>query len=370
MWLLPSRKRPHNLKNFFTHYSTSRATTPGIVLIDQQDYSELKNEYDQIQLPINWKIRTTSSVRMGDKVQEVLHEILKENNWVGLLSDDHIPRTPEWDIKIVNSLTGWNFISTDDGIFAPQGPGPCGAICYSGELIRKLGWIFPKGIYHCFHDDIWEILGRSTGSWQIRMDVLVEHNNAAKAGHQDETHRMGHDNYESQRQQFIRWSTEEQASSLHIVRSIRNQYLTDQHSAAYMYCHALDLFSEAQYVLAIEAFDQYLKNNTTYQNKCERAIANIYISRCHVHLNSNGTEVIEYLFKAIGEASTVKFTWNNLVFAMLQIKDYPNCFAACLNSMRSNSAITDLCPIEPRLQFNIQEVLEICTQQLGIKVKI
>ena len=62
------------------------------------------------------------------------------------------------------------------------GTGFHGAIAWSGPLARAVGWIFPDGLNHIFHDDAWEALGRETACWQVHTEVMVKHLHEAKDG--------------------------------------------------------------------------------------------------------------------------------------------------------------------------------------------
>ena len=58
---------------------------------------------------------------------------------------------------------------------------------YSLEIIKAVGYWFPEGFKHCFVDNIWEELGRETGCWRVRMDVMIKHLHPFKTGDFDDT---------------------------------------------------------------------------------------------------------------------------------------------------------------------------------------
>lgn len=191
-WLLPTLNRPVLLKKFFKAYKESEGSTPGIVLIDKGDFLANQQKYQDIELPDNWKIIQTSGVTMGDKTREVWDEI-KYLEWIGILNDDHRPITKEWDKKIVAQITGNNIIGTNDGI-SPDKPWQAGnklagGICYSGKVLRAVGWMFPPGLNHLYHDDVWGFLATRAGIGQVLMDVCVHHDHAYIHKQEDETHK-------------------------------------------------------------------------------------------------------------------------------------------------------------------------------------
>lgn len=176
MWLLPSLNRAGQLKGFFDAYLSTDGTTPGLVLVDKNDLSI--EEYKKLKYPQGWELQITDSITMGDKVREVF-DTVSDLDWVGILNDDHRPRTKDWDKRVVAHITGCNVVFTNDG------PAPdqrwnfpnrlCGAIAFSGKLLRDLGYMFPKNLHHFFSDDVWGILFGKAGCAQGLADVCVEH---------------------------------------------------------------------------------------------------------------------------------------------------------------------------------------------------
>lgn len=182
-WILPSLNRPHLLKEFFEAYKKSKGSTPGLVLIDKGDFIANQQKYQELELPEGWSIQETNGVTMGDKVRETWDQI-KDLDWVGILNDDHKPITEEWDKKIVGQINGFNVIGTNDGP-SPDKPWQCttklaGGICYSGKILRAVGYMFPEGIHHLYHDDVWGLLVSKAGCGQVLMDVCVHHDHAYK----------------------------------------------------------------------------------------------------------------------------------------------------------------------------------------------
>lgn len=178
-WLIPSLNRAQQLKGFFYAYQATDGTTPGLVLVDKNDPS--LEEYKNLKYPPGWELQITEAVSMGDKVREVFEKV-SELDWVGILNDDHRPRTKDWDKKIVGHINGHNVIFTNDG------PNPdqrwnfpsrlCGAICFSGKILKTLGYMFPPNLHHFFSDDVWGTLFGKAGCAQGLGDICVEHEHA------------------------------------------------------------------------------------------------------------------------------------------------------------------------------------------------
>ncbi len=191
MILLPTRRRLAHLHNFFKSYHDTSATMPGMLLIDAADYVDNNKGYLDLKMeimPRNWSIYITKTESMGDKVREAWG-LYKDCAYIGLLNDDHYMITPKWDEILLKHLNGKNMITCNDNLGAKDGKA-AGLTLWSGPLMRAVGYIFPPRLQHCFIDDVWELLGRSTGCWQTDMAVLIEHRHISK-GHapEDGTHK-------------------------------------------------------------------------------------------------------------------------------------------------------------------------------------
>lgn len=218
-WVLPTLNRPYLLKQFFKSYKESEGSTPGIVLIDKGDFIANQQKYQEIELPEGWKIVETVGVTMGDKVREIWSEI--ENlDWVGILNDDHRPITKEWDKKIVGQINGFNIVGTNDGL-TPDKPWQAGnklagGICYSGKILRAIGWMFPPGMNHLYHDDVWGFLASRAGIGQILMDVCVHHDHAYIHKQEDDTHKKVNapESWKHDSEVYQKWMKEESNKDL------------------------------------------------------------------------------------------------------------------------------------------------------------
>jgi hypothetical protein len=189
LWLLPSLDRPGNLARFFSAWRKTQASTPGMVLVDEADDARHLAEYLAIELPIGWHWRVTpaAAVSQGDKIRAVWDEV-KDCAWLGLVGDDCIPETPNWDRQLLDQLHRFGMVSCDDCWQAPQRVGNCWIV--SGPLIRLAGYLFPPGLQHLYVDDVWEEIGRAAQCWRVRMNVRVRHAHVLKGeAAADDTHR-------------------------------------------------------------------------------------------------------------------------------------------------------------------------------------
>jgi hypothetical protein len=204
VWLVPTRGRVHDkLPRFLAACAKTGMTTPGRLLLNRQDYQANQASYDALDLGKNWHFAIYEEDTTAGKTESALREVLPYVEWVGWLGDDSVPETPGWDVLTINALTGWNFVSTNDGMLAPKKMH--GACAWSGALVRAVGSIFVPGSNHFYMDDMWEELGRMTGCWTIHMDIMVRHRNAGFEGKNDATTSEVNTYWPNDERAFAKW---------------------------------------------------------------------------------------------------------------------------------------------------------------------
>ncbi len=189
MILVPTLNRVKLLDRFLKSVIETAPNSKGIVIIDKKDRELNSEHYDKLQLPGNWFTFISESVSMGDKIREVWPEI-KASKWIGLLNDDHICVTPQWDKILGELIDGTNMVSSNDG-FWNFGFRVCGVTAFSKPLLDAAGFhIFPRRLQHLYIDDIWKAIGEASGCWQETMRLDFPHKHTLKGEmDQDETHK-------------------------------------------------------------------------------------------------------------------------------------------------------------------------------------
>lgn len=207
LWLLPSRRRLAKLRQFFEVSCANGMSTPGLVLVQQDELAELKAEYDALPLPANWEVVPMQSDGMGDKYREIWPAV-KNLDWIGIACDDLRPQTLAWDQTLLARINGRNVVSCEDG---NQGASRMSGITvFSGGLLRAIGYIYAPGFWHTYMDNVWEDLGRATGCWTYEPSVLVTHehpfvNQQIDPAKADETTYKSYGRMEQDRIAYIAW---------------------------------------------------------------------------------------------------------------------------------------------------------------------
>lgn len=203
-WYLPTRRRIAKLTAFFASAKETGMTTPGSVVVQEDEFNELQDQYLGIQLPANWEYSLTHAEGMGPKFKELWPEI-KDRDWMGWLVDDLVCETPNWDTILLSGLNGKNFVSAWDGGQKPE------RMCvpvFSKALLEAVGCVYPPGFFHTYLDDVWEHLGRSTGCWQMMPDVKLNHHHGFKTTGwepSDETEKVSYSHIAEDKLAFDRW---------------------------------------------------------------------------------------------------------------------------------------------------------------------
>lgn len=175
-WVIPTLNRPANLKRFFIAARNRYMSTPGLLLVDEVDYTLNCLEYQKLDLPPNWRFYVTpGAVTQGEKFRFIEKTALyRKSMWIGTLNDDHVPATDYWDIKILEQINGKNVVSANDEWMALRGR-ICSPVVWSIPLLDVVGGVFPGDFQHSYIDDLWERIGKDTGCWTIDMDVICHH---------------------------------------------------------------------------------------------------------------------------------------------------------------------------------------------------
>jgi hypothetical protein len=223
LWLLPTKGRIKELKRFLNAAREMGTGTPGMILVNQSEMDADPSYYHAIErfMLDDWSLLPVKAESYGDAIRAVWPRI-RDKAWVGLLADDLIPATSTWDKALIARLHGWNFVSSNDGWQAPHRMH--GAVVFSGDLLRAVGWLFPPKLRHVFHDDIWEGIGRDTGCWHQAMDVMVKHLHESLSGIKGPTVDPQSELWKHDQAVFTDWIKSDSLRAVEAVRELQARY--------------------------------------------------------------------------------------------------------------------------------------------------
>lgn len=187
MWLLPSRGRPHLVQRLMPHFQT-----PGILLLDDDDH----HRYEGVALADGWKRVVRRRMHLSAKVNAGF-DGSPDEPWYGVINDDHLPVTKDWDLLLTNPVRGMAWPHDNYA-------GRISVLVMSGDLVRKLGWFACPDIRHFYLDDVHELIAECLG-YRGSPEIVVSHEHV-NAGRMpvDQTYRERPNNAED-RAAFVRW---------------------------------------------------------------------------------------------------------------------------------------------------------------------
>jgi hypothetical protein len=168
MLILPTMGRPQNLERFVSLYHLRKCTLPVYVVLDAAD----ADNYESVALPSHFKvICVPGGTRLGDIYNMVFRDFPDED-FYGMVSDDCIPETDEWDVKLRDACLPDKVVWPSDGFVNERMP-----ICpfFGGDLIRKLGFWSPGDMQHWYTDNAWMDIARGLGKAVYMPDIRIIH---------------------------------------------------------------------------------------------------------------------------------------------------------------------------------------------------
>lgn len=186
MWLLPSRQRPENLKRFFDAYHKTKADSPGVVWLDEDD----ADNYRSINVPNNWCVIIHKRLDGTGAITNKFFEMFPEETWYGLLGDDVIPRTEYWDKKLIEAA-GDDGVAYGNDLLAGEKIATHPVV--GGEMVRELGWLALPGCKRIYIDSALQEFAWRKGKLHYLPDVIIEHMHFSNGkSPMDETYRKTH----------------------------------------------------------------------------------------------------------------------------------------------------------------------------------
>lgn len=175
--LCPSRGRPQNIARLREHWDTVTVDAKLLVAVDDDD-PELAGYLDHE----SWaELRVLSEPRgLGPIINQLAMDYAGQYEHIGFLGDDHMPRTPNWDVLLTSALGGLPGVAYGDDLFQSEKV-PTSAVL-SSKLILGLGYMVPPGVEHLYHDCFWKVLGQATLlAWCPGVIMEHMHPSASKA---------------------------------------------------------------------------------------------------------------------------------------------------------------------------------------------
>lgn len=167
--IVPSRERPRNAARVVRAIeTTSRGNTEVLVAVDTDDpqldhyYKELSGVLFEVP-PGGHNGAINSAARYAGR-----------SRFIAKLDDDHVPRTPGWDVAFMEALEEMK-VGIVYGNDLHQRERLPTAPAMSREIVDELGYMAPPELQHLFVDNFWLDLGTAAGCIRYLKTVVIEH---------------------------------------------------------------------------------------------------------------------------------------------------------------------------------------------------
>jgi hypothetical protein len=169
--VVPSRGRPEAIEELRTTIAmTSEALTALYAVVDRDD-PRLEEYLEQAEDDV----AVVDSEGMVAALNEAAR-LLSRAGWdaLGFMGDDHRPRTPGWDRRLLEALSelGTGIAYGNDLLMGERMPT---AVAMTSDIVRALGYMAPPTFRHLNVDLVWKEWGDRIGRLRYLDDVVIEH---------------------------------------------------------------------------------------------------------------------------------------------------------------------------------------------------
>lgn len=172
--VVPTRGRPGNIRRMVQAWRTTNATADLMLSYDSDDPQG--PEYAEVAKTAGLLTYVNSgSTPMVPAIHNAIRPIVGRYQAVGTFGDDHVPRTPGWDEKVLRALAepGIEIVYGDD---LHRGEDLPTQWVMTSRLVWALGRrLVPAPVDHQFSDRSVLDLGRAAGCIRYLPDVVIEH---------------------------------------------------------------------------------------------------------------------------------------------------------------------------------------------------
>ena len=214
--IVPTRGRPQNVRRLEEARRETRAIhSDFLYAVDDDDPKQ--REYLALGLD-----RITLDRRRGlvGSLNDVASRYADRYRFIGFMGDDHLPRTPFWDMEVVKALNtdAPRIVYGNDLL---QGARLATAAFMHSRIITAAGYMAPPGLRHLYVDDAWMALGRGLDGLVYLDGVVIEHiHPAAGKAEMDDGYRACNapDVDHADHEEFLRWQDYDLPTVLDRVR--------------------------------------------------------------------------------------------------------------------------------------------------------
>jgi hypothetical protein len=173
--IVPSRGRPANIDRLWWAFKATADKADLLVAVDEDDphlegYREM-----QVRAEGGYDLVVGPRLRMVGTVNKVVSEHTEGYQYVGVMHDDHVPRSQGWDVAYLQALEEagpGGVVYGNDVILGDTVPTQ---VALDRRIVDVLGYMAPPELRHRCTGLFWVELARTLGTGRYLPDVVVEH---------------------------------------------------------------------------------------------------------------------------------------------------------------------------------------------------
>lgn len=175
--IVPTRGRPGNAARLAAAFRETHALDAVPVFVADHDDPELpayRKLLDDDAIPRLLVLEFSGARGMVTGLNYAARRYAELYEAVGFMGDDHLPRTANWDSKIMEALDSLEpRIAYGNDLL--QGAALPTAVFMQSRIISALGFMAPPSFRHLYVDNYWKALGEELLGLRYLPDVVIEH---------------------------------------------------------------------------------------------------------------------------------------------------------------------------------------------------
>lgn len=177
--VVPSRGRPAAVDELADAWRATDASAHLMIAVDADDecLPDYRDAFADVSDAGDIKIALRIGPRPPDRLAGVLNSTIaveaEDYAAIGFFGDDHRPRTPRWDARFAECLSGGSgVVYGNDLLVGAKFPT---AVVMTSDIPLTVGYFCPPGFTHLCLDLVWKDWGDGMGRITYLDDVIVEH---------------------------------------------------------------------------------------------------------------------------------------------------------------------------------------------------
>ena len=167
--IVPTRGRPNSAARLVEAFESTHAYDADLLFcVDDDDPFASQYFFSGASVTMGPRLRIGPTINAAAVAHADDYEVL------GFMGDDHLPRTDQWDVKVLAALDEMSTgIVYGDDLFQRQALPT--AVFMTSNIVQSLGYFNPPALLHMYLDNSWKTWGERADCLRYLPDVIIEH---------------------------------------------------------------------------------------------------------------------------------------------------------------------------------------------------